>query len=183
MKGALAHLDMTKDMETYYMADDLFEAARRGDTAAAIKLTAFDDVYRRGNLHIENLDPDGATVENVEIMTERSVKFIRSCGNKIYPGLDFCGAYTTTVVNGDCDYVTDLALIDLKVLRGEITPQYTLQILMYYLLGKDSVHEGIFRKVKWLAFFNPRKNTAYYISVADIPLDVLKTVRRDVIGA
>ena len=86
------------------------------------------------------------------------------------------------VVNGDCDYLTDNSLIDFKVLRGNVTNNHTLQILMYYLMGLHSIHSSEFQKVKWLALFNPRKNVVYYINVRRIPEVVIKEVSRDVVG-
>lgn len=163
-------------------ARDCFSRIKKDDVAAAIQLSAFDDAYRAGKFDIPQLEPDKDTVENVDIMTNRGVEFLQNSSNQIYPGLDFRGAYTDIIVNGDCDYVTDNSIIDFKVIRGEISEKYTLQILMYYLMGLHSKHKEIFEKLEWLAFFNPRKNLVYYHRISNIPESVLDEVARKVIG-
>ena len=160
----------------------LLEQIQHGDIAAALQMVTYDDVYRAGKTDLPTLRPDSATVENIKIMVNRGVTFLNHCSKEIYTGLSFDGGFTSTVVNGDCDYLTDNSLIDFKVIRGDITPDYTLQILMYYLLGCRSVHHKDFIKVKWLAFFNPRKNIVHYTKVDKIPTKILDEVAIKVIG-
>ena len=160
----------------------LLELVKAGDISSAVQLTAYDDVYRAGITDIKRLSPDAATIENIEIMVNRGVSFLKHSGSEIKTGLTFEGGYTDVVVNGDCDYVTDNSLIDFKVLHGNVTKNHTLQILMYYLLGLHSIHSSEFQKVKWLAIFNPRKNVVHYVNVRRIPEVVINEVSREVIG-
>lgn len=159
----------------------LLESVKTGDISAAVQLTAYDDVYRAGMIDLPKLSPDEATIENIKIMVNRGVSFLKRF-SEIKTGLTFAGGYTDIVVNGDCDYLTDNSLIDFKVLRGNVTNNHTLQILMYYLMGLYSIHSSEFQKVKWLALFNPRKNVVYYINIRRIPEAVINEVSRDVIG-
>ena len=115
-------------------------------------------------------------------MVNRGVSFLKHCSMEIKTGLTFDGGYSDIVVNGDCDYLTDNSLIDFKVLRGNVTKNHTLQILMYYLMGLHSIHSSEFQKVKWLVIFNPRKNVVHYVSVRRIPEAVINEVSRDIIG-
>ena len=161
---------------------ELLESVKAGDIFAAVQLTTYDDVYRAGIIDIPRLSPDAATIENIEIMVNRGVSFLKNSSSEIKTGLTFEGGYTDIVVNGDCDYVTDNSLIDFKVLRGNVTKNHTLQILMYYLLGLNSIHTSEFQKIKWLALFNPRKNVVYYIHVRRISEAVINEVLREVIG-
>ena len=161
---------------------ELLESVKTGDISAAVQLTAYDDVYRAGIIELPKLSPDAATIENIEIMVNRGVNFLKHSSSEIKTGMTFEGSYTDIVVNGDCDYLTDNSLIDFKVLSGNVTKNHTLQILMYYLMGLHSIHSSEFQKVKWLALFNPRKNVVYYINVGKIPESVIKEVSRDVIG-
>lgn len=160
---------------------ELLESVKAGDISLAVQLTAYDDIYRAGIIDLPTLLPDEATIENIKIMVNRGVSFLKRF-SEIKTGLTFEGGYTNIVVNGDCDYVTDNSLIDFKVLRGNVTNNHTLQILMYYLIGLHSIHSSEFQKVKWLALFNPRKNVVYYINVRRIPEVVIDEVSRKVIG-
>ena len=166
----------------YEQSLQLLQQIQQGNISAAVQMVTYDDVYRAGKTDLPTLQPDSHTIENINIMVNRGVKFLKNCSKEIYTGLSFDGGFTSTVVNGDCDYVTDNALIDFKVIRGEITADYTLQVLMYYLLGCHSVHSKDFKKVKWLALFNPRKNVVYYIKVNKIPINVIHDVSMKVIG-
>ena len=160
---------------------ELLELVKAGDISSAVQLTTYDDVYRVGITDIQKLSPDEATIENIKIMVNRGVSFLKRF-SEVKTGLTFEGGYTNIVVNGDCDYLTDNSLIDFKVLRGNVTNNHTLQILMYYLMGLYSIHSFEFQKVKWLALFNPRKNVVYYINVRRIPEAVINEVSREVIG-
>ena len=135
---------------------ELLESVKIGDISVAVQLTAYDDVYRAGIIDLPKLLPDAATIENIEIMVNRGVSFLKRFSG-IKTDMIFEGGYTDIIVNGDCDYLTDNSLIDFKVLRGNVTKNHTLQILMYYLMGLHSIHSSEFQKVKWLTLFNPRK--------------------------
>ncbi len=160
---------------------ELLESVKTGNISAAVQLTAYDDVYRAGIIDLPKLSPDAATIENIKIMVNRGVSFLKRF-SEVKTGLTFEGGYTDIVVNGDCDYLTDNSLIDFKVLCGNVTNNHTLQILMYYLMGLHSIHSLEFQKVKWLALFNPRKNVVYYINVSKVPEAVINEVSREVIG-
>ena len=161
---------------------ELLESVKTGDISAAVQLTTYDDVYRAGIIELPKLSPDAATIKNIEIMVNRGVNFLKHSSSEIKTGMTFEGGYTDIVVNGDCDYLTDNSLIDFKVLRGNVTKNHTLQILMYHLMGLHSIHSSEFQKVKWLTLFNPRKNIVYYINVMRISEAIMKEVSRDVIG-
>ena len=59
---------------------------------------------------------------------------------------------------------------------------YSLQILMYYLMGLRSENKKYFERVKWLALFNPRKNIVYFVNVKKISESVIEEVSKKVIG-
>ena len=170
-------------METEYQnCLELLEKIQQGDVFSAVQLVAYDEVYRAGIIDIPKLEADKFTIENIKIMVNRGVRFLKNCGKEIKSGLDFEGGYTDVVVNGDCDYLTENALIDFKVIRGEMTTNYSLQILMYYLMGLRSENKKYFEQVKWLALFNPRKNIVYFVNVKKISESVIEEVSKKVIG-
>ena len=161
---------------------ELLGKIQQGDVFSAVQLVAYDEVYRAGIIDIPKLEADKFTIENIKIMVNRGVRFLKNCGKEIKSGLDFEGGYTDVVVNGDCDYLTENALIDFKVIRGEMTTNYSLQILMYYLMGLRSENKKYFEQVKWLSLFNPRKNIVYFVNVKNISESVIEEVNKKVIG-
>lgn len=158
----------------------LLKNVAAGDIASAVKIVAFDVVYRAGIMNISIPSPDAATIENINVMVERGVKFLE-LRTLVKAGFTFEGGYTETVDSGDGDYLTNDALIDFKVLRGKITSKHTLQLLMYYLMGLHSVHPE-FKNVKYLTIFNPRKNIEYSLPTKKISAAVINEVSTKVIG-
>lgn len=150
----------------------------------AVKLSGFDVVYRAGIMGyrpVDDIAPDASTVENIRIMVERSLDFLRSYGPKTLDGFTFEGGYTATVVTGDGDFVTADTLWDFKVSKTTIKKEHTLQLLMYWRMGLHSLHPE-FQTVEYLGVYNPRTNTVHRIAVSDIPAEVIAEVETEVIG-
>lgn len=85
---------------------------------AAVKLSGFDSAYRAGVMAyrpVEDITPDGYTIENIRVMVERSLRFFEQYGPKVLDGLTFEGGYTGYVATGDGDFLTDDTLWDFKV--------------------------------------------------------------------
>lgn len=57
---------------------------------------------------------------------------------------------------------------------------HTLQLLMYYIMGKHSGMD-IFRNINKLGFFNPKLNTVYILEAERIPPEIIRTVEEDII--
>jgi hypothetical protein len=152
---------------------------------SAIKLCAFDVRVRAGMAGYKSImliNADLHTCSNVVIMVKRNLNLFKVYGNPVLNGFVFKGGYTDTVSTGDGDFVTPDTLWELKVSVREPNKDWTLQTLMYWIMGLNSEHYDIFEKVKYLGIVNPRKNTVYRIAVADIPMKVIEAVERDVIG-
>ena len=164
----------------YKYALKLLENVAAGNTASAIKLVSFDSVYRAG-VASAIPEPDAATVGNIDIMVRRGVDFLERKGSVVKAGFTFEGGYTEMISSGDGDYLTNDSLVDFKVLRGRITSQHTLQLLIYYLMGVHSIHSE-FEAVKYLSIFNPRKNTEYRFPIEKISKAVMSEVSTKVIG-
>jgi hypothetical protein len=113
--------------------------------------------------------------------------FIRDFGPITLDGFDFNGpdgsasGYTDTVNTGDGDFLTEDTLWDFKVSVRPPTSAHTLQLLMYYLMGKRS-GQPEFESVTHLGIFNPRLGTVHRIALADVPRTTITEVSRDVIG-
>lgn len=150
----------------------------------ACKLASFDTAYRRGPefyTPVEDLDVELDTVENIRLMVRRAHSFLNDYGPITKNGFTMDGGYTEKVVNGDGDFMTKHTLWDMKVIKGEPNKNHTLQLLMYYLMGKRSIHPE-FKTIKNLGIFNPRLNKVYEYKISDIPDSTIETVSKNVIG-
>lgn len=162
---------------------------------AACRLATYD-VGKRAGVQFYNpvsslLEPDVATVLNIQRMVLRSVRFFVEHGPITSNGFVFAdpqkylmgdrGGYTELVASGEGDFLTPDTLWDFKVSKAKPSQDHTLQLLMYFVMGKES---GLpeFETLTHVGIFNPRLGTAHRLAVSDVPTDVMETVRRDVIG-
>lgn len=150
----------------------------------ACKMVGYDVCFRAGMMGykpIEEINPDDATIDNIRIMVERSLAFWDAYGPIVKDGFTFEGGYTDIISSGDGDYLTTDTLWDFKVSKEEPKSKYTLQLLVYYIMGCHSKHIE-FKNIKKLGIYNPRKNQAYIIDIASIPQEIIDEVSREVIG-
>lgn len=151
---------------------------------SALKLTGFDTCRRAGfstYKPVEQIEPDNATIENVRTMVNRSLHFFDVYEPKVLDGFTFRGGYTETVNSGDGDFTTIDTIWDFKELKGSIEKKHTLQLLMYWRMGLNSIHLE-FNNLKYLGFYNPRLNKVYRIEVDKIPEAIINEVESEVIG-
>lgn len=114
-------------------------------------------------------------------MVLRTLAFIENYGPITKDGFTFEGAYTDVVTIGDGDYLTADTLWDFKVSKKEPNKGQTLQILIYYIMGKHSNYLE-FNNIQNLGIFNPRLNKAYSLSVSDISDEIITEVSEKVLG-
>lgn len=151
----------------------------------ASRIVAYDVWYRnpeaalRENLFHDSL-PNDETVRNIQIMIDRCLHFWKEFGPVVYDNFTFEGGYSDTVVAGDGDVLTKDTLWDLKVSKNRPTSVHTLQILMYYIMGKRSIHPH-FQSVEKIGIFNPRLNEGYVYEVKDIPQETIRAIEQDVL--
>lgn len=155
-----------------------------GSIINACQLCGFDVVVRAGsdlyNPQISIL-PDAHTISNIRVMVKRGISFIQQYGPIAKDGFTFLGGYTDTITSGDGDFLTDDTLWDFKVSKKGPTPQHTLQLLIYYLMGKNSL-SPYFTDIENIGFFNPRLNKVYLLSTSEIPIAIISQVLTEVIG-
>ena len=150
----------------------------------ACKLSGYDVCLRAGPAAykpVDGINPNLETINNIRIMVKRSCSFFEEYGPVIQEGLTFDGGYTRLISSGDAGFITKDTLWDFKVSKNRVTSQQTLQLLMYYLMGKRSTNEN-FKQITKLGIFNPRLNTVFVKEINDIPADVIETVENEVIG-
>ena len=150
----------------------------------ACQLAGFDSAFRADPLAyrpVEGIVPDQATIANIRIMVERSLSFFKAFCPVTADGFTMEGAYTATITTGDGDFLTKDTLWDFKVTTSKPNKDHTLQLLIYYLMGRRSIHPE-FQTIENLGIFNPRQNTIYQLPISEISAEVIKEVEADVIG-
>lgn len=168
---------------------------------AVCELSTFD-IAGRGGVTKYNPEaiwsPDDVTLNHIRVMLDRSIRFFTDFGPITETGFTFTNfarlrslyddheneyksGYTATVGQGDGDFLTADTVWDMKVSVSSPTKEDTLQVLMYFLMGKRSgmrefatqTHAGI---------YNPRLDKAFRFAVDDIAPETIETIEREVIG-
>lgn len=164
----------------------LHEITDMGDRSIgnACKLTAFDQCYRAGipySMVDFDINPDAQTCENVRVMVDRCMGMFDEFGPVVEDGFQMDGGFTDIVTNGDGDYLTKDTVWDLKVSKYDPKPQHTLQVAMYYLIGKHSENRN-FESIENIGIFNPRLNKVYLMDMTTFDGEILKEIETEVIG-
>ncbi len=151
----------------------------------------------RGDL---DKSPDRFTIHNIRTMVKRTVTFFNKYGPVLKHGFSFdpinstenkkasfsigaissYGGYTFTVNAGYGDFLTRNGMWDIKVLSSQISSQNTLQLLMYWIMGR---HSGRFefKQINKIGFFNPRLNKAYILNTVAISESLISEIENNVI--
>lgn len=126
-------------------------------------------------------NPDSDTIRNIQIMVKRSLEFWKTYGPIVDEGFDFGPyGYSSVVDTGDGDYLTKDTLWDFKVSKEKPKSKNTLQLLMYWIMGKHSEKDE-FKFVTNIGLFNPRLNLVYTYDARDIPDATIAEIEEDVI--
>lgn len=151
----------------------------------ACKLARYDTAYREGIKafkSLPNVEPNSATLENIRIMIKRSLSFVEKYGPIKKYGFTFGpNGYTSIITHGDGDFLTKDTMWDFKVSKNELASKYTLQLVIYYLMGKHSGNK-IFDNITNIGFFNPRKNKVYIYDMNKFDLELIKEIEEKIIG-
>lgn len=152
--------------------------------SAACKLSSYDAHFRSPNMkaaHPVEPEPNHDTLFNIRLMITRMVRFLSEYGPVIKSGFTMDGGYTDIVSSGDGDFLTEDTLWDVKTSKFPPKSSDTLQVLMYYIMGKHSWNES-FQKIQSIGIVNPRLNSIWTIDAAQVPHSVIEEVERHVIG-
>lgn len=151
---------------------------------SACKVVGYDVCFRAGPMGyraVQEINPDADTITNIRTMVNRCLNFWKEYGPIVIDGFTFEGGYTDIVSAGDGDYLTADTLWDFKVSKDAPKNQYTLQLLMYYIMGCHSVHKE-FQSIKKLGIFNPRLNKVYLLDIENVSKEIIQEVSSAVIG-
>lgn len=150
----------------------------------ACKLAGFDVVFRSGIMGYkpyEEINPDSQTIKNIRIMVTRALVFFKEYGPVTKYGFTFeKDGYTETVAKGDGDFLTKNILWDFKVSVKEPTSKHTLQLAMYYIMGKHS-KQDCYKDINKIGVFNPRLNKVYLFDMTKLDKSIIETIEKDVI--
>jgi hypothetical protein len=150
----------------------------------ACQIVGYDVAYRMG-IHfykdINEINAPQSMVSNIRIMVNRGLEFLRQVGPVVSDEMTFEGGYTGVVSSGDGDYLTSNMLIDFKVSMKPFSNKWSLQLLMYYLLGIHSIHTE-YQSVSFLCVFNPYENRSYIVNLSDISDETKYKVSNEVLG-
>lgn len=116
-------------------------------------------------------------------MVTRSLHFFEKYGPALLKeDIIFEDSYTEIITTGDADFLTHDTLWDMKFSKKGPIADYTLQLFIYYLMGKQSKLRNSFNQLSKIGVFNPRLNTAYSLEVDSINPVVIEAVSKNVIG-
>lgn len=152
---------------------------------AAYQLSFYEQIYRSGYIPSTDYElelPDEHTIENIREMVNRSLRYFQHQAKLVNVGDRLAVKYKGDNIYGDYDYLTDDSLIDMKVLSKKIANKYTLQIILYWILGMKS-KKKLFSNVKYLKFYNPRLNVEYSFDLDELTPDILKPILEEVLMA
>lgn len=177
--------DQKKKIDILYLLNQITDLDDESIVAACKACTY--DVWLRNPMGAmmakgaEETEPDIATIENIRTMVNRSLNFWEIYGPVTVDGFTFeTDGYTDVVDSGDGDYLTADTLWDFKVSKSNPTSKNTLQLLMYWIMGKHSCKDE-FKGINKLGFFNPRLNIVYLLDMDSVPAEVIKEVENEVI--
>lgn len=153
----------------------------------ACKLSTFDVWFRNTafaftSKRAVDTNPDADTVNNLCILIERSLAFWKKYGPVVADGFTFePNGYTTIVDSGDGDFLTEDTLWDFKVSKKKPESKHTLQLLMYWVMGKHSCNP-IFGGIHNIGLFNPRLNVVYTMDMREVDTAILNAIETEVLG-
>ena len=172
-----------KEIDKAYSYIDMINSLDDKSIVNTCKLVGYDVCCRAScdDYRSKGLEPDEFTISNIRNMVNRALLFFEREGGITETNITFEGGYTDIISSGDADYLTSNGLWDMKATKYELNANYTLQLLIYYLLGLRSNNDK-FNTVEKIGFFNPRRNICYWVDTSFIPESVISIVSREVIG-
>ncbi len=147
----------------------------------AIKLTGFDRIIK--NNFPDYQEPPIPPIEIINDIIDliyRCIHFFNE-RNITETGFVVNGGKRTLVSSGEGDYLSKTELIDLKVSKTVFSSTWSLQVLMYYIMGLHN-NELKFHSIDYIGIYNALKNEFYRISIKDIPNEIMYRVSSDVLG-
>lgn len=137
--------------------------------ADALQLCGYDVMYRAGKefyVPVQSIVPNNVTCNHIKMMLNRVDKLFKQIG--IPSRTEFEVESLKKSIFGDGDFLSYKYLLDFKTLSGKILSKNTLQILIYYVLGKQQQIYPEFQTIEQLMMYNPRKDILFTCDVDEI---------------
>ncbi len=147
----------------------------------ATQLVNYDTVVRAGVLPAKFEIPNSITISHIKELVGRSLSFFKQIGDVTEDGFTFEGGYTDMIDRGDGDFLTEDTLWDFKVSKQQPQKNSTLQLIIYYLMGKTS-QKSIFKDIRYIGIYNPRLNQIYKYDMKQADPKMIETISKNVIG-
>lgn len=127
--------------------------------------------------------PNRASLENVQLLIERSMAFFEVFGPVVQYDVPFSpNGYTgKTKGNAESDFLTKDTLWEFRVSRFRPNCHHTLQMLMYYIMGKHS-QNPLYDTVTTIGIYNPFLDIVFRYNMSDMPVEYLREVELDILG-
>lgn len=153
----------------------------------AAQLASFDTFYRTGYgnpYSYRNLKLNEITYEHIKTMVFRTLNFLqqKTDEKQLVTDFNFDGGYTQTIVNGDGDFHDDHGLWDLKVSKQQFSTKWSLQIVIYYLMGLHSYDAEIYQKMQTLGIYNPRYDVLMSLATNKLTPELRQYIDTNIIG-
>lgn len=146
------------------------------------RLVQYDSWGRGGMSELNwHLAPNEYTLENIKCMIHRCTVFFEKYGPILQSGFTFEGGYSRIITSGDGDYISNDTIWDFKVSKNLPTKENTLQLLIYYVMGKVSAKDE-FKEIKQIGICNPRLNIVAFKKIKDVDNKILEKIADEVIG-
>lgn len=84
--------------------------------------------------------------------------------------------YNNTVTSGEGDFCTKYTLWDLKVSNGEPTTNDTLQLLIYYIMAKNSGNR-LYKYVDSIGVYNPKLDSTWLCKIENVDPSTINRVK------
>ena len=155
---------------------------------AAARVTFFDAFVNTDVRHhtrkFSNFDLSDGETARIRRMVRNGIRMMGADGGiKTFDFVIPKDPHSTRITGGRGDYLTEKTLYDMKVSWSEPKVEWTLQILIYYLMGLSVGLDG-FDKLKYIGIVNPRLNKTWRCSTATLRRNknALRKVCESVIG-
>lgn len=147
----------------------------------AVKLSGFSGVCSDpfgvvGYQFVKGISPDGATIENVRTMVERSCCFFTPRGSTRPEKFALANELLGTVGINDEDFMIFDTFWYFDTSEARLPKEYILQLLTYWHMGIHSPRAWQFQSIRYVGIYNPRLNEAYRLRIDAIPDDVITEV-------
>ena len=129
-----------------------------------------------GYQFVKGISPDGATIENVRTMVERSCCFFTPRGSTRPEKFALANELLGTVGINDEDFMIFDTFWYFETSEARLPKEYILQLLTYWHMGIHSPRAWQFQSIRYVGIYNPRLNEAYRLRIDAIPDDVMTEV-------